>query len=169
MLPVLLASLAAAVPTVHCSQHVEGPAVSPETRAAALRQSVRVHGVTLSALRRARAFHFDGTRSTRHFKAGLGVRAGAPMRIKVAARDRDWLAFDHDRTDKSGEGAPLLRAVPCAPDTPRFSDDGLVGEETGWAGGLVVQRSGCATLLLRREGEQRWRSVRVAFGAACRR
>ncbi|MDA0163895.1 hypothetical protein OM076_26730 [Solirubrobacter ginsenosidimutans] len=168
MLPVLLASLAAAVPTADCSQHVEGPPISAETRAAALRQSVRVHGATFFGLRRARTADFEGKRANPVIKSGLSVRAGAPMRIKVAARDRDWLALDYDRTDKSGEGAPMVRVVPCAPDTPRFSDDGVVGDETGWAGGFVVRRNGCATLLLRREGEERWRTARVAFGARCR-
>jgi hypothetical protein len=167
MLPVLLASLAAAVPTADCSQHVEGPGVPAETRAAALRQSVRVHGVTFFGLRKARTRDFEGDRASAVIKSGLGVRAGAPMRIKVARRDRAWLALDYDRTDSSGRGAPEVRAVPCAPDTPRFSDDGVVGDETGWAGGFVVRRNGCATLLLRREGEKRWRSVRVPFGAGC--
>ena len=58
--------------------------------------------------------------------------------------------------------------MPCAPDTPRFADDGVVGDETGWAGGFHVRREGCATLLLRREGEEQWRRVRVGFGVSCR-
>ena len=61
-----------------------------------------------------------------------------------------------------------MRFVPCAPDTPRFSDDDVVGEETAWAGGFAVRREGCATLLLRREGEEHWQRVRVGFGRACR-
>ena len=167
MLAVLLSSFAAAVPTADCPQHVEGGRVSAEQRAAALRQSVRVHGTTFFGLRNARGHHFDGSRANRVWKAGLGVRAGAPMRIKVARRDRSWLALDYDRTDNSGKGAPEVRAVPCDPATPRFSDDGVVGNETGWAGGFVVRRDGCATLLLRREGEARWKRVRVGFGKRC--
>lgn len=168
MLPVLLASLAAAVPTADCSQHVEGPPVSAETRAAVLRQSVRVHGATFFALRLARLRDFEGPDSSPVLKSGLGVRAGAPVRIKVARRDRAWLALDYDRTGESGRGAPEVRAVPCAPGTPRFSDDGVVGHQTEWAGGFHVARNGCATLLVRREGEERWRRVRVGFGQACR-
>jgi len=57
--------------------------------------------------------------------------------------------------------------IPYDPDTPRFSDDGVVGEETGYAGGFIVRRNGCATLLLRREGAQRSQRVRVGFGRAC--
>src|SRR5687768_5778337 len=140
MLALLITSFAVAVPTADCSQHVEGGSVTAKQREAVLRQSVRVHGVTFFGLRNARSHHFDGSRSHRVWKAGLGVRAGAPMRIEVARGDRSWLALDYDRTDRSGNGAPEVRAVPCDPDTPRFSDDGVVGNETGWAGGFVVQR-----------------------------
>ena len=95
------------------------------------------------------------------------MRAGAPLRIKVAVRDRSWLAVDYDRTDTSGKGAPEVRVIPCSPDTPRFSDDGVVGNETAWAGGFAVAREGCATLLLRRDGARKWRHVRVGFGRRC--
>src|SRR5690348_10224080 len=165
MLAVLLASLAAAVPTADCAQHVEGGGASAEERRAALRQSVRVGGVTFWGLRNARGHDFSAKQQV--WKSGLGVRAGAPLRIRVAARDRSWLAVDYDRTDSSGRGAPEVRVIPCDPDTPRFSDDGVVGEETGYAGGFVAERNGCGTLLLRREGARKWRRVRVAFGARC--
>lgn len=165
MLPVLLATLAAAVPTADCSQHVEGRAITPEQHEAALRRSVRVGGATFFGLRDARAHDFTDEHV---FKSGLGVRAGAPLRIRVAVRDRSWLALDYDRTDRSGKGAPEVRVIPCDPDTPRFSDDGIVGEETGYAGGFVARRNGCATLLVRREGARERRHVRVAFGARCR-
>ena len=52
-------------------------------------------------------------------------------------------------------GVPVTHFVPCAPDTPRFSDDGVVGLQTSWAGGFNVGRAGCATLLLRRDGRRR--------------
>src|SRR4051812_46488617 len=99
MLGALLASLAVAVPTADCAQHVEGVNVSAARRRAALRQSVRVGGVTFFGLRNARRHDFTGEHV---WKAGLGVRAGAPLRIKVAPRDRSWLAVDYDRTDASG-------------------------------------------------------------------
>ena len=79
--------------------------------------------------------------------------------------DRSWLELTYDRETR--EGAPRLRFVPCPPDTPRFSDDGVVGDETAWAGGFNVEREECATLLLRRDGEKRWRRVRVGFGVRC--
>jgi hypothetical protein len=76
--------------------------------------------------------------------------------------DRDWLKHDYDRVDRVS-----ARFVPCAPDTARFSDDGVVGEETAWAGGFVVRRESCGALLVRREGEERWRKLRVGFGVRC--
>ncbi|WP_028064587.1 hypothetical protein [Solirubrobacter soli] len=163
MLPILLASLAL-VPTADCAQHVEGGGMTAEQRRAVLRRSVQVGGVTFFGLRN--AVRHDFTEEP-VYKSGLGVRAGAPVRIKVAARDRSWLAVDYDRTDRSGKGAPEVRVIPCAPDTPHFSDDGVVGEETGYAGGFVAQRNGCGTLLVRREGAREWRRVPVAFGARC--
>jgi hypothetical protein len=169
MLPVLLATLAATVPTVDCATHVEGRALTAEEQRAAQRLSIRAHGATFMGLRRAERVDFSGRRADQGYKAGLGVTAGAPMRIKVAVRDRSWLALGYARgAEALDAGAPEVRFVPCAPDTPRFSDGGVVGEETGWSGGFVVRREGCATLLLRREGEPRWERLRVGFGRRCR-
>ena len=50
------------------------------------------------------------------------------------------MALDYDRESR-GAG-PSVRFHPCAPDTPRFSDDGVVGDETAWAGGFKLQRTG---------------------------
>jgi hypothetical protein len=158
MLPVLLATLA-----VGCDTHIETPPAPAEQRRAALAQSVSVDGTVFWGLRNAERRTFDGTRATRGQKAAISVRSGAPLTVKVAASDRDWLKLDYDRVERLS-----VRFVPCAPDTPRFSDDGVVGEETAWAGGFRVRREGCATLLLRREGEERWRKLRVGFGRRCR-
>jgi hypothetical protein len=162
MLPVLLATLAAAVPTVDCSTHVEASGATAEDRRAAIAQSVVVDGTIFWGLRRAERLTFGGRR--KGHKAGISVRHGARLTVKLAARDRDWLALDY----AAAASASTTHFVPCAPDTPRFSDDGVVGDETAWAGGFDVKRDGCATLLLRREGEERWRKVRVGFGRRCR-
>jgi hypothetical protein len=162
-----MVTLLAALATATCVQHIEAPPPDAAQRRAALRQSVRAHGATFWGLRNARTHRFDGRGWNRVYKAALSVRAGKPLRIKVAARDRSWLKLDYDRTRKAYAGQHLVRAVPCAPDTPRFSDDGVVGDETAWAGGFLVERNGCATLLLRREDERRWARVRVPFGRAC--
>jgi hypothetical protein len=166
MLPVLLASLAAAAPTAGCDSHIESAEPTASQRRAALRQSVVVDGTIFWGLRRARGMTFDADHRTH--KAAIRVRSGARLTLKVAARDRDWLSLDYDRTVRDPPGVPVTRFVPCAPDTPRFSDDGVVGQETSWAGGFNVGRPGCATLLLRRAGAAEWRRVRVGFGQACR-
>jgi hypothetical protein len=158
MLPVLLAALA-----VGCDTHIETPPAPAEQRRAAIEQSLTLDGTIFWGLRRAERRTFDGRRSRRGYKAAISVRSGAPLTVKVAAADRGWLKLDYDRVERLS-----VRFVPCAPDTPRFSDDGVVGEETAWAGGFSVRREGCATLLLRRDGEERWRKLRVGFGRRCR-
>jgi hypothetical protein len=157
MLPVLLAALA-----VGCDTHIETPPAPAKQRREALAQSVTVDGTVFWGLRNAERRIFDGTRARRGHKAAISVRSGAPLTVKIAAADRGWLKLDYDRIQRS-----TVRFVPCAPDTPRFSDDGVVGKETAWAGGFVVEREGCATLLLRRKGDERWRKLRVGFGQRC--
>jgi hypothetical protein len=166
MLPVLLATLSAAVPTVGCDSHIETRDPTAAQRRATVRQSVVVAGTIFWSLRRAQEATFD--RDHRTYKAAISVRAGARLTLKVAARDRGWLSLDYDRTVQDPPGVPATHFIPCAPDTPRFSDDGVVGRETGWAGGFNVGRVGCATLLLHRAGDAEWRRVRVGFGRACR-
>jgi hypothetical protein len=150
------------VPTVGCREHVEA-ADLPHERRAALARSVRLHGAIFWGLRNAER-QYD--RRQDGWKAGFSVRYGRPMHVQVGMPDRSWLQLSYGIENR--EGVMQVRFVPCAPSTPRFSDDGVVGRETGWAGGFVVKREGCATLLLRREGEEQWRKVRVGFGVRCR-
>ena len=164
MLPELLSALAVTVPTVGCREHIEGDADSAGQRRAALAQSVMRHGAIFWGLRNAERETFD--RRQKGWKAGISVRYGQPH--ARAGRDARPLLARADLRPETREGAPRLRFVPCAPSTPRFSDDGVVGDETAWAGGFNVKREGCATLLLRREGEEQWRRVRVGFGVRCR-
>ena len=164
MLPELLSVLAVTVPTVSCPEHIETAGPTAEQRRAALAQSVTRHGAIFWGLRNAERETFDRRQDS--WKAAISVRYGRPLHVQVAMPDRSWLELTYDRQTR--EGAPQLRFTPCAPDTPRFSDDGVVGNETAWAGGFNVKREGCATLLLRREGEEQWRRLRVGFGVRCR-
>jgi hypothetical protein len=161
MFALLLAT--AVVPTVDCRTHVEGPPPSAAVQRAVARQSVSVAGATFMVLRNAVREDFEARHAQQVYKAGIGVTYGAPLQVKVALKDRSWLMLDYART-----AGREVRFEPCAPDTPRFSDDGTVGEETGWAGGFIVRRNRCATLLVRREGEHRWVRTRVGFGTRCR-
>ena len=162
MLPELLSVLAVTVPTVGCREHVEGSG-TPDERRAALAQSVRRHGAIFWGLRNAERKTFD--RRQKGWKAGFSVRYGKPMHVQVGMPYRTWLSLAYGQENR--EGVLQVRFVPCAPSTPRFSDDGVVGRETAWAGGFNVKREGCAILLLRREGEEQWRRVRVGFGVRC--
>ena len=163
MVAALLTGLALATPTVDCARRAEIGAVSAQQRREALRLSVRAHGVTFWGLRPAERERFGGR--TRFRKSAIGVRHGAPLVVAIAPRDRGWLALRYGNVGEGG--APALRFATCAPDTPRFTDGRPVGDETTWAGGFVVSRPGCATLRLRREGERRWRELRVALGVRC--
>lgn len=163
MLPALLATLAVGAPAVECPEHIESRRPARAERRRALAQSVTRHGATFWGLRQAERETFDRRQDS--WKAAISVRHGAPLLLQVTMPDRSWVELTYDRETR--EGAPRLRFLPCPPDTPRFSDDGVVGNETAWAGGFNVEREGCATLLLRREGEERWRRLRVGFGVRC--
>ncbi len=169
----LLATLALAAPTVDCSRHVEGPAPTAEQRRESERLSLRAGPVTFYGLRGAQGRQFGGGRGALRYKSGLGVRAGAPVTVQVARRDRGWLALEYGNTRSDGDrlvvgdGKPSVRFKPCAPGTRRFSDGRPIGNETLWAGGYIVARPGCATLRVRRDGQRSWRSVRAGFGRRC--
>ena len=85
------------------------------------------------------------------------------MHVQVGMPTATGLAGLRPGEREASSGA--LRAVRAG--HAAFSDDGVVGSETAWAGGFNVKREGCATLLLRREGEEQWRKVRVGFGVRC--
>ena len=153
------------MPTVDCPEHIETAAPTAEQRRAALAQSVMRHGAIFWGLRNAQRETFDRRRDALEGGDQRALRPAAAPEGGDAATAR-WLELTYDRQTR--EGAPRLRFTPCAPDTPRFSDDGVVGNETAWAGGFNVKREGCATLLLRREGEEQWRKLRVGFGVRCR-
>ena len=169
----LLATLALAAPTVDCSRHIEAPAPTAEQRRESLRLSFRVGPVTFYGLRGAVGRQFGGGRGALRYKSGMGVRAGAPVTVEIARRDRGWLALEYGNTKSDGDrlvvadGEPSIRFKPCAPDHRRFSDGRPIGNETIWAGGYIVARPGCATLRILRDGDRKWRSVRVGFGRRC--
>jgi hypothetical protein len=138
MLPELLATLAVATPSVACAEHIEGGAETAAERRRAVSQSVVRDGVIFWGLRNAARETFDRRQDS--WKAAISVPYGVPLLLQVAMPDRSWLELTYDRENR--EGAPKLRFVPCAPDTPRFSDGGVVGNETAWAGGFNVKREG---------------------------
>ncbi|MDA0167957.1 hypothetical protein OJ998_02575 [Solirubrobacter taibaiensis] len=101
------------------------------------------------------------------------IRAGAPVVIRVAARDRRYVAleFDPDAFSEQNrtveDGLSSVRFHACPPDTKRFSDGKPLGEWTGYPGGLIVARPRCVTLEFLEEGKPTVRR-RVGIGRRCR-
>jgi hypothetical protein len=97
-------------------------------------------------------------------KAGALVRAGRPVVLSVPRRFRGALFVHYAR---QGDGEPAVRIEPCAPSTPAFSYDGIVGPVTGFSGGFEVTRPGCYPLDVRVVGGRAYR-VRLPLGRSCR-
>lgn len=106
-------------------------------------------------------------------KTPVMVRAGSPVVIRVAARDRPYVALDFDGTrwaarDRAAEdGQSSVRFHACPPDTRRFVDGKPLGEWTGYNGGLIVERPRCVTFEFLEEGRPTVRR-RLGIGRRCR-
>jgi hypothetical protein len=167
---VVAAPARAALPrAVDCSTHVEsgGPPPTARELRAAHRGSIAVAHLTLWGVRLARSDRFrPGT-----WKAGISVRGHRPVTVRVAARDRGWVALDYVQARNAtrvADADPAVRFEPCPPGTRSFSaGHPLLGPETAWAGSFVVTRRGCATLFVRREGAAHSVRVRIGFGTHC--
>jgi hypothetical protein len=172
----LLVAVVAASPAVAdspravgCSTHVESGGSEPTAKQLreARRSSVTAAHLTLWGVRLARGERFRPGQ----WKAGVSVRDYRPVTVRVAARDRGWVALDYVQARNAvrvADADSVVRFEPCPPGTRRFSaDHGPLGAETGWAGGFVVSRRGCATLFVRRQGAAHSVRVRIGFGARC--
>jgi hypothetical protein len=106
-------------------------------------------------------------------KTPLIIRAGAPVVVRVAERDRRYVALDFapdsgPRRDRvAADGQSSVRFHPCPPDTKRFSDGKPLGEWTGYPGGLIIERRRCITLEFLEEGRPTIRR-RIGLGRRCR-
>jgi hypothetical protein len=176
LLIALLAAGVAAAPAaakgprvVGCSTHVEAggsPPTAKEVREAR-RSSVTVAHLTLWGVRLAHAERFRPG----GWKAGVSVTDYRPVTVRVASRDRGWVALEYVQgrnAERVADADPAVRFEPCPPGTRSFTDsDELLGRETSWAGGFVVARPGCATLFVRRQGAAHSVRVRIGFGVRC--
>jgi hypothetical protein len=154
---------------VGCSTHVEAgdpPPTAKEVREAR-RSSVTASHLTLWGVRNARSERFRAG----GWKAGVSVTDYRPVTVRIASRDRGWVALEYVQgrnAERVANADPAVRFEPCPPGTASFTDRSeLLGAETGWAGGFVVARPGCATLFVRREGAAHSVRVRIGFGARC--
>jgi hypothetical protein len=154
---------------VGCSTHVEagGPRPTAKEVREARRSSVTVAHLTLWGVRLARGRDFRPGL----WKAGVTVRDYRPVTVRVARRDRGWVGLNYAQgrdVRRVADADPAVRFEPCPPGTRSFTHhDRLLGPETGWAGGFVVARRGCATLFVRRQGAAHSVRVRVGFGVRC--
>src|SRR6266545_3379720 len=83
------------VRVVGCAQHVEGPAPTEQETRKARRTSIILPNLTLWGVRRARDASFGPGGTHDGWKAGVSVRDYRPVTVRVAARDRRWLALDY--------------------------------------------------------------------------
>jgi hypothetical protein len=105
-------------------------------------------------------------------KTPVIIRAGSPVVVRVAERDRRYVALDfdveHGKRDRVAEdGQSSVRFHACPPDTKRFSDGKPLGEWTGYPGGLIVERRRCVTFEFLEEGQPTVRR-RLGIGRRCR-
>jgi hypothetical protein len=154
---------------VGCSTHVEAGEPPPTAKQVreARRSSVNVAHLTLWGVRNARSERFRPG----GWKAGVSVTDYRPVTVRVASRDRGWVALDYVQgrdAERVADADPAVRFEPCPPGTSSFTgDDELLGSETAWAGAFIVARRGCATLFVRRQGAAHSVRVRIGFGARC--
>jgi hypothetical protein len=154
---------------VGCSTHVEAGGSQPTAKQvrAARRSSATAAHLTLWGVRLASAARFRPG----GWKAGVSVDGYRPVTVRVASRDRGWIALDYVQgrdARRVAEADPAVRFEPCPPGTRKFTDhDEVLGPETGWAGGFVVAHPGCATLFVRRQGAAHSVRVRIGFSALC--
>ena len=106
-------------------------------------------------------------------KTPVIIRAGAPVVIRVAERDRRYVALDFDvksakaRDRVAEDGQSSVRFHACPPDTKRFTDGKPLGEWTGYPGGMLVERRRCVTFEILEEGRPTVRR-RLGIGRRCR-
>ena len=158
------------VRVIACNQRIEGPRASEPQLREARRTSITVSNLTLWGVLRARDASFGPGGQHDGWKAGVSVRGDRPVTLRVAARDRGWLALEYvpgRRATHVVDGDATVRFEPCPSGTRRFSDGRPLGPETAWAGAFVVGRRGCATFLVRRAGAPRSTRIRLGFGLRC--
>jgi hypothetical protein len=91
-------------------------------------------------------------------KRGLSVTAGAPVVLEVPRRYRRVYGLTYGRAGGRGLGAHAIRVRPCPASFKAW---------TSWAGGYLVRKPACVTLVVRADG----RSARVPLniGRRCAR
>lgn len=96
------------------------------------------------------------------------------VRITPLGRTQARLDFNpaqwsrRGRRVAAGDGQRVVRFHACSADTRRFTDGKPLGPWTGYPGGFLIDRPGCATLTISARGAPTVRR-RVALGVAVAR
>ncbi len=109
-------------------------------------------------------------------KTPATVTTGEPVTVRIEPLGRTRARLDFDprewqrerRSIARGDGQRVVVFEPCPPETPRFTDGEPVGDHTGYNGGFLIGRPGCARLIARAPGEATVRR-RIALGVRPRR
>lgn len=109
-------------------------------------------------------------------KIPVVVGAGEPVAVRITPLGRARARLDFDmaqwrregRRVADGDGRRAVRFHACPPTTRRFTDGRPLGPWTGYPGGFLVDRPGCARLTATAAGMRTVRR-RVALGVAVSR
>lgn len=153
-----------------CATRAEGPANGPTPPYS--NRDVRFGRLVFIGLDGRHAWRLrrgaDGMR-----KIPVVVRAGTPVTVRITPLGRTRARLDFDmsqwrRTGRrvaAGDGQRAVRFEACRADTRRFTDGRPLGPWTGYPGGFLVDRPGCARLTASAPGMRTVRR-RVALGVA---
>lgn len=157
-----------------CDTHVEGPVTAGEP---SLRAAGRFGRLVFIGLDRRHRWQLrrgaDG-----NLKIPVLIHEGAPITIRITPLGRTRARLDFDpgqwsskgRRVADGDGQRAVRFDACPAQRPRFSDGKPLGPWTGYHGGFLVDRPGCARLTASARGMLTVRR-RIALGvpiATCR-
>ena len=157
-----------------CSTHVEGPSTEPYEPDP--RRDVVLGRVVFLGLGRFVPAPRLRKDTDPIAKVPVMVEAGTPVTVRIVPLRRTRARLDFDRREwrrrerriATGAGQRSVRFDACPPETPRFIDGKPLGEQTGYNGGFLIARRGCARLVARAPGEEVVRR-RVALGVRPRR
>lgn len=149
-----------------CETHAEGPDPDEIVEPDARRDLVVGRVMLLNVRAAGRELPAYKSRDRYLIKTPVIIRAGAPVVVRIAKRDRKHVALNFDASDQR-RGQHSVRFHPCPPDTTRFSDGKPLGEWTAYPGGLILRRPRCVTFELLEDGRPTVRR-RVALGKRCR-
>lgn len=154
-----------------CDTHAEGPLTTAEPSLGP--NDVRFGRLVFIGLDRRHRWQPPHPGSSGTLKIPVRIREGSPVTVRITplGRTQARLDFNPERWSRrgrrvaAGDGQRVVRFHACPADTKRFSDGRPLGPWTGYPGGFLVDRPGCATLTVTTHGTPTVRR-RIALGVA---